>query len=134
VAHLLQGHVLEVLAELPAESVQCVVTSPPYWGLRDYKLPAQVWGGDRLARLARPAASFFLAKGHPALLSVSWVPAERSVNPPRKEVIQMRKPASATVVNSQPIAAAQLQLVAGGTDPVVVIVPNPPSLKAERVQ
>jgi DNA modification methylase len=24
-------------------SVQCVVTSPPYWGLRDYGLPASVW-------------------------------------------------------------------------------------------
>jgi DNA modification methylase len=26
--------------------VQCVVTSPPYWGLRDYSLEPQVWGGD----------------------------------------------------------------------------------------
>jgi len=30
-----QGHVLDVLAEMPAESIDCVVTSPPYWGLRD---------------------------------------------------------------------------------------------------
>src|SRR5664279_3306507 len=30
------GSVLDVLAEMPDESVQCVVTSPPYWGLRDY--------------------------------------------------------------------------------------------------
>ena len=28
------------------ETVQCVVTSPPYWGLRDYGLPPSVWGGD----------------------------------------------------------------------------------------
>lgn len=28
--------VMEGLAKLPDESVQCVVTSPPYWGLRDY--------------------------------------------------------------------------------------------------
>jgi DNA modification methylase len=28
------------------DSVHCVVTSPPYWGLRDYGLPAVVWGGD----------------------------------------------------------------------------------------
>jgi DNA modification methylase len=40
------GHVLEVLRELPAESVHCVITSPPYWGLRDYSLPPLVWGGD----------------------------------------------------------------------------------------
>lgn len=31
-----------VLAGLPSESVQCVVTSPPYWGLRDYKCPGQI--------------------------------------------------------------------------------------------
>jgi DNA modification methylase len=38
--------VLEGLRGLPDESVRCVVTSPPYWGLRDYGLPASVWGGD----------------------------------------------------------------------------------------
>lgn len=35
-ATLHQGHVLDILAQLPAESVNCVVTSPPYWGLRKY--------------------------------------------------------------------------------------------------
>jgi DNA modification methylase len=30
------GDCRAVLEELPAESVHCVVTSPPYWGLRDY--------------------------------------------------------------------------------------------------
>lgn len=38
------GHVLEVLREIPDESVQCVVTSPPYWSLRDYGCPALIWG------------------------------------------------------------------------------------------
>ena len=33
---ILVGDALERLQELPDESVQCVVTSPPYWGLRDY--------------------------------------------------------------------------------------------------
>ena len=33
---ILVGDALERLRELPDESVQCVVTSPPYWGLRDY--------------------------------------------------------------------------------------------------
>ena len=33
---LLLGNCLDVLATLPDESVQCCVTSPPYWGLRDY--------------------------------------------------------------------------------------------------
>lgn len=44
--HLYHGHVLDVLRLMPAESVHCVVTSPPYWGLRDYKLAPQVWGGN----------------------------------------------------------------------------------------
>ena len=30
------------LAKLPAESVQCCVTSPPYWGLRDYGCAGQI--------------------------------------------------------------------------------------------
>jgi DNA modification methylase len=40
---LIQGHVLDVLRTMPDESVNCVVTSPPYWGLRDYGLEPQVW-------------------------------------------------------------------------------------------
>ena len=31
---------------LTDQSVQCVVTSPPYWGLRDYRLLPLVWGGQ----------------------------------------------------------------------------------------
>jgi DNA modification methylase len=36
------GDVRQVLAELPDESVHCVVTSPPYWGLRDYAVAGQL--------------------------------------------------------------------------------------------
>ena len=36
------GDCREVLRELPAESVHCVVTSPPYWGLRDYGVGGQL--------------------------------------------------------------------------------------------
>ncbi len=38
-----QGHAPEILTGLELESVQCVVTSPPYWGLRDYGLPPMIW-------------------------------------------------------------------------------------------
>lgn len=45
-ARLLYGaDVRESLAALPESSVHCVVTSPPYWGLRNYGTPATVWGG-----------------------------------------------------------------------------------------
>ncbi len=37
-----QGDCLEVLRELPSESVHCCVTSPPYWGLRDYGHEGQI--------------------------------------------------------------------------------------------
>jgi site-specific DNA-methyltransferase (cytosine-N4-specific) len=37
-----QGDALYVLQRLPSASVQCVVTSPPYWGLRDYDVPDQI--------------------------------------------------------------------------------------------
>src|SRR5271166_3589399 len=33
---ILTGDCMDVLPTLPAQSVQCCVTSPPYWGLRDY--------------------------------------------------------------------------------------------------
>lgn len=39
------GNALDKLREMPAESVHCVVTSPPYWGLRDYGVEPSIWGG-----------------------------------------------------------------------------------------
>lgn len=41
-ATLYTGDVLECLRELADESVHCVVTSPPYWGLRDYGIEGQI--------------------------------------------------------------------------------------------
>lgn len=37
-----QGHCLEVLETMPSQSVNTVVTSPPYWGLRDYGVDGQI--------------------------------------------------------------------------------------------
>jgi DNA modification methylase len=36
------GDALATLSAMPAESVQCCVTSPPYWGLRDYGVAGQL--------------------------------------------------------------------------------------------
>ena len=33
---ILQGDVIERLKDIEDNTIQCVVTSPPYWGLRDY--------------------------------------------------------------------------------------------------
>ena len=35
--------VLKGLAKLPSESVDCIVTSPPYYGLRNYGLAESIW-------------------------------------------------------------------------------------------
>jgi DNA modification methylase len=40
---ILTGDCRSVLRTLPEASVQCVVTSPPYWGLRDYGTAGQLW-------------------------------------------------------------------------------------------
>jgi DNA modification methylase len=42
---VLVGDALARLRELPDESVHCFVTSPPYWSLRNYGTPPQVWPG-----------------------------------------------------------------------------------------
>jgi DNA modification methylase len=39
---LYHGDALEILCQLPDESAQCCVTSPPYWGLRDYGVSGQI--------------------------------------------------------------------------------------------
>ena len=36
------GDALEILRTLPSESVNCCVTSPPYYGLRDYGIDGQI--------------------------------------------------------------------------------------------
>ena len=39
---LICGGALETLRTLPDQSIQCCVTSPPYWGLRDYGVEGQL--------------------------------------------------------------------------------------------
>jgi len=39
---ILQGDALQVLRTLPNESIDCVMTSPPYWALRDYGVKDQL--------------------------------------------------------------------------------------------
>jgi DNA modification methylase len=51
---IITGDCLEILPTLEPESVQCCVTSPPYWGLRDYG--AATWeGGDSGCDHKKPA-------------------------------------------------------------------------------
>lgn len=41
------------MAEIHDETIQAVITSPPYWGLRKYAgLPDSIWGGEDSCQLA----------------------------------------------------------------------------------
>lgn len=52
---IINGNALHL--PLADESVQCVVTSPPYWGLRDYGTATWVGGDPECEHLAGPLAS-----------------------------------------------------------------------------
>lgn len=42
---ILCGDVRDVLRLIPDNSIHCIITSPPYFGLRDYGLKPTIWGG-----------------------------------------------------------------------------------------
>ena len=42
-SEIIIGDCLDVLAGMPGASIDCVVTSPPYWGLRNYDVVARHW-------------------------------------------------------------------------------------------
>ena len=74
---ILTGDAASVLADLPEASVDCVVTSPPYYQLRDYGIPGQLglepsvdgWAQSLLAvarqvaRVLKPSGAFWLNLG-----------------------------------------------------------------------
>lgn len=39
---IIESDAILALQKLPSESIQCIVTSPPYWGLRDYGIDGQI--------------------------------------------------------------------------------------------
>lgn len=53
------GSCLDVLKTLDSESVQCCVTSPPYWSLRDYGIPGQIGWEDTPDEFANKLADVF---------------------------------------------------------------------------
>jgi len=40
------GDCVEVMKEMPDECIDMAITSPPYWGLRDYGIE-QIFGGNK---------------------------------------------------------------------------------------
>jgi DNA modification methylase len=44
---IINGHVLDILRSFPDECIDVIVTSPPYWGLRNYgEDTTTIWGGN----------------------------------------------------------------------------------------
>jgi len=56
---ILQGDALHILSRLPKESIQCVVTSPPYWGLRDYCIEGQIGLEETLPQFINRLVTIF---------------------------------------------------------------------------
>jgi len=34
------------LKQIPKNTIDCIVTSPPYYALRDYQINSQIWDGN----------------------------------------------------------------------------------------
>jgi site-specific DNA-methyltransferase (cytosine-N4-specific) len=56
---IVEGDVQQILPRLPDACVQCVVTSPPYWGLRDYGIAGQIGLEPTLAGFINKLTSLF---------------------------------------------------------------------------
>lgn len=67
------GDVMERLKALPDDSVDCIVTSPPYWGLRDYGTGEWI-GGD-------PECEHERADGQCPKCGATWVDAQIGMEP-----------------------------------------------------
>ena len=61
---IIQGNVLEKLKYMKEDLVQCVVTSPPYWGLRDYGTATWVGGDDNCSHKRESKKSEKTITGH----------------------------------------------------------------------
>jgi DNA modification methylase len=59
---IIQGDCLHELKKLPEKSIHCCVTSPPYWGLRDYGIPTSEW----------PEVTYYPMSGTPPLTVPHW--------------------------------------------------------------
>lgn len=65
---IITGDCLEMLKTLPDESVDCCVTSPPYYGLRDYGTGKWVGGDPNCPHYRTTKVSENTATGHKAMM------------------------------------------------------------------
>jgi len=68
------GHVIDVLKKLIDEGTKCncVVTSPPYWGLRDYGTEPQIWDANHNCEHEWASSIKHRTSGGPQVPHTKW--------------------------------------------------------------
>lgn len=56
---IIESDAILALQKMPSESVQCIVTSPPYWGLRDYGIEGQIGLEENLQQYINKLVAVF---------------------------------------------------------------------------
>ncbi len=56
---IIHGDIRNVLQYIPTESIQCVITSPPYWGVRDYQVANQIGAEPEIDQYIKNLVSVF---------------------------------------------------------------------------
>ncbi len=56
---IVSGDVRDKLSSLPDETIHCCVTSPPYWGMRDYGYHGQIGAEDTIEEYISNLVSCF---------------------------------------------------------------------------
>jgi len=93
------GDCLKVMRGMPSNFVDCVVTSPPYWGLRDYGVTGQIGLeptlGEHLEKLVEVFREIWrILKQHGTVSLVAEQLGLRSImielNPEYAEIAQQR--------------------------------------------
>lgn len=56
---LTHGDIRDIIKLVPTESVQCIITSPPYWGVRDYGVEGQIGAEPNLEDYISTLVSIF---------------------------------------------------------------------------
>ncbi len=84
---VLNGDTRNLIKEIPDNTIQCAITSPPYWGVRDYGIEKQIGAETDLndyilnlvsifsevRRVLRPDGTFWLNIGNTyTSIEISW--------------------------------------------------------------
>jgi DNA modification methylase len=75
--HIYNGHVLDVLRKWPDGCINTVVTSPPYWALRDYSIPPVIW--DELTEYVDCKHEFVIHAEPRRKMTPGDIPSESSI-------------------------------------------------------